>query len=121
MKNNGRGGGKQTFVRALHAIFDHPDYIGLSKTSRAFLWDFMRQYNGFNNGNLSGAPAIMGKYGWDKKTGQLAYHYAVIKGFDQLHQTFIYADSAEKRNCEKDFSETLNILSEPNWIWEIYK
>ncbi len=68
MKPNGRGKGKMPFVCALHAIFDHPDYIALSKTARAFLWDFARQFNGYNNGNLSAAPAIMEKYGWEKKT-----------------------------------------------------
>ena len=68
MLPNGRGHGKATFFRALHAIFDHPDYLALSKTSRAFLWDLSRQYNGHNNGNLSAAPAIMGPMGWDKNT-----------------------------------------------------
>ena len=70
MKPNGRGHGKEYFVRALHAIFDHPGYLALSKTSRAFLWEFCRQYNGRNNGNLSAAPGIMAAYGWDKKTAQ---------------------------------------------------
>lgn len=68
MKANGRGHGKEPFVRALWAILDHPDYLTLSKTARAFLWDLTRHYNGFNNGNLSIAPGIMGKQGWDKKT-----------------------------------------------------
>lgn len=68
MKANGRGHGKEPFVRALCAIFDHPDYIALSKTSRAFLWDLARHYNGHNNGNLSIALGIMGKQGWDKRT-----------------------------------------------------
>lgn len=68
MKANGRGSGKGQFFRALHAIFDHPDYIALSKSSRAFLWDMSRQYNGYNNGNISAAPAIMERMGWDKKT-----------------------------------------------------
>lgn len=57
------GGG---FTRALHAITDHPDYIALSKQTRAFLWDLARQYNGHNNGNLSAAVGIMGKHGWTK-------------------------------------------------------
>lgn len=68
MKANGRGNGKEPFFRALHAIYDHPDYIALSKTSRAFLWDLCRQYNGYNNGNLSAAPGIMHKLAWEKKT-----------------------------------------------------
>lgn len=68
MKPNGRGKSPPPFFKALHAIFDHPDYLTLSKTARAFLWDFSRQYNGHNNGNLSAAPGIMGPMGWDKKT-----------------------------------------------------
>lgn len=68
MKPNGRGKAPPPFFMALHAIFDHPDYLTLSKTARAFLWDFSRQYNGHNNGNLSAAPGIMGRMGWDKKT-----------------------------------------------------
>ena len=68
MKPNGRGNGTPHFFMALHAIFDHPDYLALSKTARAFLWDMCRQHNGRNNGNLSAAPGIMGRMGWDKKT-----------------------------------------------------
>ena len=68
MKPNGSGHGKAHFFRALHAIFDHPDYLALSKTARAFLWDMCRQYNGRNNGNLCAAPSIMKPLGWDKKT-----------------------------------------------------
>lgn len=66
MRNNGRGAGKPPFTMALHAITDHPDYKCLLKQTRAFLWDFARQYNGYNNGNLSAAPGTMGKYGWSK-------------------------------------------------------
>ena len=69
MRPDGRASGRRsTFTMALHAIGDHPDYVALSKTSRAFLWDFARQYNGYNNGNLSGAQGIMSKWGWEKKT-----------------------------------------------------
>ena len=68
MLPNGRGAGKSTFVRVPHALLSHPDYVALSKTARAFLVDFCAQYNGYNHGKLSGAPGIMGKYGWDKKT-----------------------------------------------------
>lgn len=68
MKANGRGHGKPPFLKALNAIFEHPDYLALSKTARAFLWDFAHLFNGFNNGNLSAAPAIMGRMGWDKNT-----------------------------------------------------
>ncbi|MEE2651795.1 MAG: hypothetical protein VYE54_03635 [Pseudomonadota bacterium] len=68
MKPNGRGHGKEPFFRALHSIYDHTDYLALSKTARAFLWDLCRQYNGYNNGNISAAPGIMEPMGWNKKT-----------------------------------------------------
>ena len=81
MKANGRGHGKETFFRALHAIFDHPDYLALSKTARAFLWDLCSQYNGRNNGNLSAAPGIMGPMGWDKNTTLRSRRELLEKGW----------------------------------------
>lgn len=66
MLPNGRKSPGPPFVRALYAIFDHPDYLALAKQSRAFLWDLARQYNGFNNGNLSAAPGTMARLGWTK-------------------------------------------------------
>lgn len=66
MLPNGRKKAGPPFTRALHAITDHPDYKALSKQTRAFLWDLARQYNGYNNGNLSAAVGTMGKLGWTK-------------------------------------------------------
>ncbi|MBA6412379.1 hypothetical protein H2508_04565 [Parahaliea sp. F7430] len=66
MLPNGRKKSGPQFTRALHAITDHPDYIAMSKQSRAFLWDLSRQYNGFNNGNLAACLGVMGKLGWTK-------------------------------------------------------
>ena len=66
MLPNGRKKGRQTFTKALHAITDHPDYLALSKQTRAFLWDFARQYNGRNNGDLAAAVGTMGQWGWTK-------------------------------------------------------
>lgn len=68
MYPNGRGKNREQFVRALHAIFDHPDYLALTFTQRALLWDISRQYDGHNNGDLSLAPKIMNKWGWKKDT-----------------------------------------------------
>tara|TARA_Y100000052_G_C2949775_1_gene86367 strand:- start:299 stop:757 length:459 start_codon:yes stop_codon:yes gene_type:complete len=70
MSANGRSSKSKfwTYSKLLHAITDHPDYISLDKTSRALLWDMYRQYNGYNNGNISAAHGVMGKWGWDKKT-----------------------------------------------------
>lgn len=68
MKPNGRGHGKEPFVRALWAIYDHPDYLALGKTARLFLWEMLRLYNGYNNGNIAATERTMKPYGWDKKT-----------------------------------------------------
>lgn len=64
---NGRAKGGGTFTKVLHAIQDHDDYRALSLGARAFLWDFARLYNGRNNGNLSAAEGVMGKFGYSKK------------------------------------------------------
>lgn len=68
MSNGRRKPSGESFVLGLWAIYDHPDYLALSKTSRAFLWEVCRLYNGYNNGDLSIAFGIMGHRGWDKKT-----------------------------------------------------
>ena len=69
MLPNGRRAYKsEQYFKALHAIFDHPDYLSLPFTARALLWDLSRQYNGKNNGDLSLAPKIMEKWGWNKST-----------------------------------------------------
>ncbi|MCC2615918.1 hypothetical protein LJ739_06665 [Aestuariibacter halophilus] len=56
------------YFKALHAIYDHPDYINLQPVQKALLWDLCRQYNGHNNGDLSLAPKIMKQWGWTKST-----------------------------------------------------
>jgi len=66
MLPNGRSSAGGTFTKALHAVFDHPDYIALSKQARALLWDLARQYNLKNNGNLTAALGTMSKWGWGK-------------------------------------------------------
>ncbi|MEP1446268.1 MAG: hypothetical protein ABJK37_09190 [Paraglaciecola sp.] len=69
MLANGRLAYKnERYVKALHAIFNHPDYIALSPTAKALLWDLSSQYNGRNNGDLTLAPKVMGKLGWTKPT-----------------------------------------------------
>ena len=65
---NGRGKNRLQFFKALHAITDHPDYIALTYTQRALLWDVARQFNGYNNGDLTLAPKVMKKWNWTKDT-----------------------------------------------------
>ncbi len=68
MLPNGRAAKLHQFVRGLHAIYDHPDYVALTYTQRALLWDLARQFNGKNNGDLTLAPKTMKKWGWTKDT-----------------------------------------------------
>ena len=69
MLANGRSAFKvEGYIKALHAIFDHPDYIAMDSTARLLLWELSRQYNGRNNGDLTLAPSVMEKWGWTKPT-----------------------------------------------------
>jgi hypothetical protein len=69
MLPNGRGAkSRDFFVKGLHAIFDHPDYIAMKPTAKALLWDLCRQYNQHNNGDLTLAPKVMAKWGWNKSS-----------------------------------------------------
>jgi hypothetical protein len=67
MLPNGKKAKGGTFTMFPHAIQDHHDYCALSLGARAFLLDFMRQYNGRNNGNLAASEGVMGKYGYSKR------------------------------------------------------
>jgi len=66
MLPSGRKKAGPPFTKALHAIHDHPDYVALTKQTRAFLWDLARQYNGYNNGNLAACEGLMRPLGWSK-------------------------------------------------------
>jgi hypothetical protein len=68
MLPNGRSASGGFWFRAVHAIYDHPNYIDMKPTARALLWDLCRQYNQRNNGDLTLAPKIMKKWGWNKST-----------------------------------------------------
>ncbi|GAA6183770.1 hypothetical protein [Aliiglaciecola sp. NS0011-25] len=70
MYANGRGKNTQQYFKAVHAIFDHPDYVSMNATPKALLWDLTRQFNGKNNGDLTLAPKTMEKWGWKKDTLQ---------------------------------------------------
>jgi len=40
-------------VRMIHKVYDSPEFQALVPNERAILWELIRKYNGFNNGNLS--------------------------------------------------------------------
>lgn len=51
-KAKGRNG-KSRYASIPHAVMDHPDFRGLSGSAQKVLMILLRQYNGFNNGDLS--------------------------------------------------------------------
>ena len=67
MLPNGRHKNSERFTKALHQIFDHPDYKTLNHDAQALLWLITKQYTGFNNGMLKATLSIMQEWGWKKK------------------------------------------------------
>lgn len=68
----------------------------------------------------SGYPVLVClEDGWDKKDGQIEYHYSVIKGFDKDKKIFIMQDPYELPGYEQSFSEIEILLEDQNWIWGI--
>lgn len=61
-----RSGGR--FAGIPHIVLDHPDYIALGSSARSLLLEFARQYNGFNNGDMSAAFSVMRGRGFKSKT-----------------------------------------------------
>lgn len=57
-KSKGRRSGGR-FAGIPHVVMNHPDYIALSNAARSLLFEFSRQYNGHNNGDLSAAFSVM--------------------------------------------------------------
>jgi len=62
LKTKGRG--KRRFVRLLHDLLNDPRYIKLSHPAKTLLIDIMKQYNGFNNGDLCITLSVMRSRGW---------------------------------------------------------
>ncbi len=52
VNRKGRNVGTQPFVMLQDWIFDCPAYRGLKPGPRALLWEFIRRFNGFNNGRI---------------------------------------------------------------------
>jgi hypothetical protein len=51
-----------------HVVLDHPDFLNMKWASQALLIHIGRQYNGFNNGDLSIPISIMKIRGWSAST-----------------------------------------------------
>lgn len=52
VNSKGRNVGRQRFVMLNHWAFDGPSYRSLKPGPRALLWEFIRLYNGGNNGRI---------------------------------------------------------------------
>ncbi|UXI01125.1 hypothetical protein [Photobacterium sp. TY1-4] len=87
MLPNGRAKAKDGFVKALHKIFDHEDYQSLSHSAQSLLWLLARQYNGFNNGSLTLALSVVGKWGWKKKLLQKCRDELIAKDWIRISRT----------------------------------
>lgn len=72
-----------TFAQVPHAIYRCNNYVQLSMMARALLDEFILQYNGSNNGDLSAVWGDLSARGWKSKT-------TVNKYLDELiHYGFI--------------------------------
>lgn len=54
-------------MRIPHAVLDSPNYLAVSWPARSLLVDLARQFNGYNNGDLTAAWKLMAKRGWRSK------------------------------------------------------
>lgn len=67
MAANGRRAGGQSFAGIPRRVMEHPDYIALSYSAKALLFELAYQYRGKNNGDLTAAWAPMKARGWKSK------------------------------------------------------
>ena len=76
---------RPSFLGLPHAVLDCPAYIELPNAAKVLLVDIGRQFNGFNNGDLSCTLSLMQKRSWKSKS-QLDKAKAVLleKGFIAL-------------------------------------
>lgn len=59
--------GSGRFAGIPHAVMDHPDYATLSANAVRLLLELLRQYNGYNNGDLSATFSVLKKRGFGSK------------------------------------------------------
>lgn len=57
-----------TFGLWPHACAGHANFAALSINSRALILDFLGQSNGYNNGDLTAAFAVLKTRGWKSRT-----------------------------------------------------
>ena len=79
-----------SFCALPHAIFRSTEghqapAARLSRTARALLLDISMQYSGRNNGDLSAAPTVMSRYGWESRgTLHTALTELIAEGFIEV-------------------------------------
>ena len=61
-KSNGR------FAGIPHAVMNHSDYLSLPPNAIRLLLELCRQYNGYNNGDLTASWTVMKKRGFKSKS-----------------------------------------------------
>lgn len=62
----GRGKTRQ-FAMLRHDWMDHPNYLSRSMSAKCLFNEFLRQYNGFNNGDLVATWRRLSGRGWKSK------------------------------------------------------
>ena len=73
------------FMAIPHAVLDRTNYLALSWPAKGLLNDLARQYNGYNNGDLTAAWRLMAKRGWkSKETLQRALRELLANGLIEL-------------------------------------
>lgn len=66
-KTSGRSD-KPRFAGIPHHVMKHPDWLRLSSSAVRLLLELARQYNGYNNGDLSAAWTLMKMRGFNSQT-----------------------------------------------------
>lgn len=79
MKKGRRESGR--FVAIPFVVLETSHYVSLGSAAKALLVDFLHQYNGNNNGDLSAAPGTLNKRGWSDSTLGRACDELLRKGF----------------------------------------
>lgn len=97
VKHKGRKEG-WSFALIPHPVMDSPNWCRCSATAIKLLLELARQFNGYNNGDLSAAMGILRPRGWSSpETVTNAYrelmHYGLIQLTRQggLHGASLYA------------------------------
>ena len=120
--------GKATFISIPYAVMDHSNYKLLSPYGVKLLCDLLRQFNGYNNGDLCATYKFMKARGW-RSTASL---YRTIQeltyyGFIQLtqqggkHKPSLYALTWKK--IDEKLGKPLDVKAtrEASGLWKIEK